>query len=94
MYWQSNLLVQISRFSCQALVGNLFLVLGKIMLAAVDGNKHAVADASNSLLWRKGHYTASNSPIYSRLPVAASIHHTFFLSPDTLRRSIFMGTQW
>ena len=58
MYYQSYLLIQVSRFSCQALVGNLFLVLGKIMPAAVDGDEHTVANASHTLLWGKGHDTA------------------------------------
>ena len=59
MYYLSYLLVQVSRFSCQALVGNLFLVLGKIMPAAVDGNEHAVAHTSPSLLWGKGYDAAA-----------------------------------
>ena len=58
MYYLSYLLVQVSRLVFQALVGNLFLVLGKIMLAAVDGNEHAVAYASDSLLWGKGYDAA------------------------------------
>lgn len=58
MYYLSYLLVQVSRLACQTLVCNLFLVLGKIMLAAVDGNEHAVAYASDSLLWGKGYDAA------------------------------------
>lgn len=93
MYYQSYLLVQVSRFSCQALVGNLFLVLGKIMPAAVDGDEHAVANASHALLWGKGHDTAVELADVVETACGASIHHTFFLLPDTLPRSIFMGTQ-
>lgn len=58
MYYLSYLLVQVSRFAVQALVCNLFLVLGKIMPAAVDGYEHAVAHTSYSLLWGKGYDAA------------------------------------
>lgn len=63
MYYLSYLLVQVSWFAVQALVGNLFLVLGKIILTTVDGYEHAVAHTSHSLLWAKVTMRLSNSPI-------------------------------